>query len=351
MSEPENPDMPDMPEEGLSIVHMGPLMTAEPDSTSRYFAQAMARLHLTDWDILQLAGERGLAPGVLGSRAIHAAQGSLTEQYQVNQAAMLDMGFTRRQMEDEAPSFDEVVKRIGGLPTLMALGRRSEFGHQDNLMVLPNVRKIGLMGSDRNPGFIPRYNRKEGLATKVRGFAAEWLQVVDKGIGHDRRANASSNWIVALMMDGAVRRPASGSGVISIFADTQRGERGLRYQGLTADEQREILKADQEVNEFEGIFALGAAGAAHYIVRNAQLRVLGQALLDDREQNSDLDTFTSFIDHPYVKVGGKDKVLGARTYRGQIELGSSPANERFPGGGIREVLQAVESPAKTKQLH
>lgn len=49
------------------------IKTAEPDSALRYVANVYSE-HLTDTDILKLAEGRGLAVGVLGSRALQAAQ-------------------------------------------------------------------------------------------------------------------------------------------------------------------------------------------------------------------------------------------------------------------------------------
>lgn len=51
--------------------------------------------HLTDADLLRIAGERGLAFGVLGSQALQAAQSWLAGQYELNAEALRDMGFVK----------------------------------------------------------------------------------------------------------------------------------------------------------------------------------------------------------------------------------------------------------------
>lgn len=351
MPEAENPE-PSEPQ----VMHLGLLLKAEPDDASRYYAHALSRMHLTDRDIIQLADERGLAPGILGSRAVQAADGWLGEQYEVNKEALRDLGFRPHELEEEAPSFDEVVKTIGGVPTLVKLGRRQQLGRQDGLLVLPNIRSVGLMGTSDAPGYIPRYNRKEGLASKIHVTDDVWSTYADRAVEHDPLAPESTKWIVALWLDAGKKSSVLGIG-------DRHGESGLLYSGLTVEEQRELLKADQEVSEFDDRFVLAAAGVTHYLVRNAQLRVLGEPLLDSRDVDEELlrersrsvpllpffdedrgqeevgGTFTNFIHYPNVKIGFKGRVPAARARKRQIQLGMAEVDTSAPGGGIREILQ------------
>ena len=228
----------------------------------------------------------------------------------------------------------------------MTLGRRRELGRQDSLMILPNVRKTGLEGNSRKLGLIPRYNRKEGAATRVRASKTILPKLGDKARIHDRLASSHTDWIVAIMLDGSSTRAGSAG------EEDMYGERGLVYDGLTTDDQRRIVKADQEVSEFDAPFVISTATVSHYVVRCAQLRALGQPLLDNRGghenpytiQQKKEPTTTSFVNYDDVSLAGTYRIVAGRTFRGQIELGDRPARQGSIGAGVREVVQMVESP-------
>jgi hypothetical protein len=321
--------------------HYGLLFLADgnnrgrPDSGGREAAVALSQ-HLTEEDILDLARAKGLALGVLGSRWLQDTQGWLAAQVDLNTETNRELGFTPSALE-QAPQYDDLVQSLGTVG-LMILGRRRTQGKEDHLSIFPNIRKIGLMGSSRNPGFVPRYNRKQGAITTTRVSKDVWPIYGDRAKIHDPLAGAQADWVVAIELDGGLRgRSAEGN---------TYGERGILYEGLNTDDQRRILRADQEVNEFPANWVLSSMTVAHYIARCAQRRTRGLPLPDSRlsdeyqRGNEKEATSTTFVNYKEVSVARTPLIPAARTAKGQIELGRRPASGT-DSSGIREVVQLV----------
>lgn len=244
---------------------------------------------------------------------------------------MRDLGFGSREL-DEAPAFDDVLGEFG-MAALIRLDRRRELGLQDSLVIYPSMRKVGLMGTKNKPGYVPRFDRKQGETAQTGVLEAVWGQFTDKDRRHE--PGAQGKWLMAVLLDG---RTGAGRQPAEQFGD--HGSVGILYQGMKAEEQRRMLRTDQADNDFGDHLAIRSGTLAQIIIRNAQLRLTGQSLLD-REQS-----FTRLVHYPDqpFRQRGHTPCVGSDE-RGKLFLGASEANEMALKGGIREALQPVPPPA------
>jgi hypothetical protein len=332
---------------GVEVLHDGFVIHGQDggaDSENRMAALSQS-MYLSDMDVLRIAQQRGLAPGVLGSRALQFAQSGLGEQYDLNLAALRDLGFKGEALKD-VPDFDKVLEGIG-LNTLMRLGRRSEQGYQDHLIISPSLRKIGLMGTRNKPGIIPRFDRRQSREKKTaldkeqHKSGPYFEQIGDRDRRHD--PSAGGDWVVAIELDhrrGADRQSLS-----------EDAPRGLRHVGLHTRDQRELFKVDAEDNDFDPRLTISSMGIGQVFVRNAQQRQLGEQLLDELppvpdfirsdDKGQPLHAMTKLIHYPDRQVRYYRHVPVIAAYNGQVALGSIKSGELQSMAGVREVLQVA----------
>lgn len=340
------------PRSALLVTHQG--LRDNPDDACRSAAVAMSP-HLTDKDVLQLAAARGLSAGVVGGKHYNQAYEWVYKEAEINAEAMRDLGFKSAEIE-EAPTAEDAIQQLG-TAGLIALGRQFSLGRDATLMIMPSIREIGLFGDSNNPGIIPRYDRKEGRAKQIntQGLREVWGDVDDKATQHDPVVREGSKWVIAFMLGGGTRAGVIGS--LDRF-----GEAGVVYDDMDTEDQRRMIQADSETDEYGSNFVVGAAGIGHYIWRCAQLRVKGHPLLDSRHGQVDVGyaqrqtlvkdperdesklTATNFVnyDDRKMKLGSTMEIPAARTEGGQIIIGRRPSSATH-GAGVRRVLQHVAS--------
>lgn len=288
--------------------------------------------HLTDEDLIGLAADRDLAFGVLGSKALYAAQSWLGDQYELNAAALRDMGFTGDDELGEPPEFDEVLQAFT-IPTLIKFDRRRQRGFLDNLVIAPNMQEVGLMGTDEQPGYVPRFDRKQGSGFKTTVLGSVWNRIPDTGEAHE--PHSAETWTMAIVLDGG--SDLSGSAMLS------DENRGLMYKGMNAADQRSILMTDEEGADFGATVELGSATLAQIIIINAQRRLQGYSLLDDTPW------FTRLPHYEDVTINGTPQTPSVGAHKGQFNLGGSDPREGFQECGIREAVYAVAAVAEEPQ--
>jgi hypothetical protein len=285
--------------------------------------------HLTDTDLLRLADERGLAFGVLGSQALQAAQSWLAGQYELNLEALRDMGFHGDERLGEPPEFDDVLDAFT-IPTLLKFDGRRQKGFRDNLVVAPSMQAVGLMGNGDGPGYIPRFDRKQGSGFKTTVLESVWDQIPDRAEAHD--PHVPEGWSIAIVLD-------SGSDLDDSLMMSGDSNRGLLYRGMNGADQRDILATDEEDVNLGDTVELSSATLAQIILINAQRRIQGQPLLDDEH------SYTRLPQYGDLMVNGVPQMPSVGTNGGQLNLGASNPREGFPTGGIREAIFAVPEPA------
>lgn len=321
-----------------------------PDSDSQMRLVALHHTRwLTDEDLLAAAESRGLAYGVLRTQWLGMATGELGRQYLANEEALRDLGFAREL--ETAPHMDQVATILGS-KALMRLAQRRQRGLDDHLLMYPNPHHVGFTGTDEAPGYVPRYNRKEGAQTRVHVSPDSWTGVFnfsDRDSRHDPITTELTHWVVAIALDSPEPPTYKNSDVSfpDLLGDTlqqisgmngSNSNRGLVYTQLTADEQRQLIRSDHEDEEFGPGFVMGSMMLIPYIVRNAQLRAEGKPLLD-ASTNDVYDFYTRLVGYGDQPARDKRRVVpSVRTDRGRLVLMNSFSEERHPTAGVRLVL-------------
>jgi hypothetical protein len=274
---------------------------------------------------MDIAAGRGIAFGVLGSKALFAAKSWLGDQYELNAEALRDMGFHGDEELGEPPEFDEILDAFT-VPTLIRFDRRRQKGFRDNLVIAPSMQAVGLMGNGNGPGYIPRFDRKQGSGFKTTVLESVWSRIPDRAEAHDPRV--PEGWSIAIVLD-------SGSDLDDSLMMSGDSSRGLMYKGMNGADQRDILSTDEEDVNLGDTVELSSATLAQIILINAQRRVQGKPLLDDEH------SFTRLPQYEDVLVNGVPQMPSVGTNGGQLNLGASNPREGFPSGGIREAIFAM----------
>jgi hypothetical protein len=280
--------------------------------------------HLTDEDLIGLAAERDLAFGALGSKALYAAKSWLGDQYELNAEALRDMGFADDEGLGDPPEFDEVLQGFT-IPTLIRFDRRRQKGFRDDLVIAPSMQAVGLLGDSDGPGYIPRFDRKQGSGFKTTVLASVWGRIPDRAEAHE--PHSSEGWVMALVLDSGSDMDRS-----AILSDENRG---LMYKGMDAADQRSILATDEESHDFGDTVKLGSASLAQIIIINARRRIQGLPMLDDTQWHARLPHYEDVV------INGVPQLPSVGTNGNQINLGASDPKKGFPGGGIREAVYVV----------
>ena len=268
--------------------------------------------------LTQQLGANGLAAaGVeLGSRLKTWAN----DEYALNIAALGELGFDKKTIETDVPAYEQVRD---GLYTLGGhLGDRRTLRAVDELVIAPSLQGIGLKGTTRKPGLIPRFDKKQnGVDTVV--WSDLWGQFADKDPLHDNGTNEA--FPVAVLLDDT-QDPRPGTSKKANAYD----EVGLVYTGMTVEKQREALAHDTTMHKVVGR-ELRSATIAQIVVANAKRRLECKPFLDQR-------TFTRLTHYPDKVVDGVAYVPFVNSRDSRLGLDGSDVDYGWVSYGVRRVL-------------
>jgi hypothetical protein len=281
----------------------------------------------------ELHGERAGMAGSLGAASLNGATGELgwlADGYAAAKASLPDLGFTEPQIQKGVPALEQVQEALA--PVTAWLGMRTSDGHEHEVIIAPSVQRIGLMGTNRWPGLIPRFDKLQSLSSQTQIWPRFWTERGDKDLSHDGLSDVGSSlpFSVAILL-----------GDISNPIDTQRAANNYNDPGgvhpdLCADEQRFMLLSEQVAHIAAGRVVAGVE-IGQIIAANARRRRDGQAFLST-------GIITRLVQHPHQEVVSPeghvaDWIPAVRVVGQQQVLGGSPVEAIQDDIVVRRVLK------------
>lgn len=235
----------------------------------------------------------------------------LSRQYDLAVRALSDLGFSR-----SIPTFEQIKDAITEQDAVLLNARRAG-GAKDELVIVPRLQTVGLIGTKRKPGLIPRFDRKQKPKDATRFEGSIWDVFDDKDPLHDR-ARGREVPTVAILLGGK-----------SVDDEAIDG-RGLVARNRSVSEQRETMEMYQEAHRaIHKNNRLVVASIGHIVMANAARRINGEPMLDQH-------TTTRLIHYPGSVADGVPTV---RSDGRQLVLGRSPLYGIWNAHGIRRALR------------
>ncbi len=246
----------------------------------------------------------------------------LADQYTLSLATLDDLGFSE---SDGIPAFEQIRDAIN--PALaLCLDTREADGCQDELVIAPSIQTVGVMGTRRKPGLIPRFDRKQSRHAKTTVSEDLWGQFGDKAPVHD---NGGGGAFSAAILLGDVVDPLN-----RIQSANCYGEPGLVFTAMEVegpDGQRTALGHEHVRESRQGREVYGAT-LGQLVLHSAQRRLAGDPSLGRT-------LFTLLVHYPNRPVGERDRVPNLAMAGGRLLLGKSYVDYASPDAGVQRVLR------------
>ncbi|MEO7363901.1 MAG: hypothetical protein ABIV43_00120 [Candidatus Saccharimonadales bacterium] len=247
---------------------------------------------------------------------------NLADQYELSVAALGELGFTEA---DGIPAFQQVTAGLGENNAVW-LNDRKASGDQDELVIVPNIESIGLMGTSRKPGLIPRFDRKQSKNDKTYVYNPLWDKSKDKDPIHDNFLNEQFGTAVLL---GDVTNPRDHNKPANDYQ-----EPGLVFTSMKVPAQRDALKTEAAEHAAQGR-QLRNATIGQIVLVNAQRRLQGKPFLDTQ-------TYTRLTHYPDVKLDGDACVPDVGANDRQLGLFGSNVQDGWGSSGVRRALRIAK---------
>lgn len=287
-------------------------------------------LHLR---LAELHGERATLPGSLGAASVNGAATELSwvaDSYGAAVESLPDLGFSEQQVEEGVPTLERVQEAL--VPVSAWLGMRTRNGHEHEVIIAPNVQRIGLIGSGRWPGLIPRFDKLQGEDDRTIIRPSLWTQRPDKDPLYDGAPDADRLplFSVAILL-GDISDPVNIREAANLYNDP-----GGVYPDLCADEQRFMLLNEKVAHGLAGRRVEGVT-IGQVIASNARRRRDSQPFLSTA-------TVTRLVGHPDKEVvspegNAVDWTPAVRAVGQRQELGGVGAELMQDDVVIRRVLR------------
>ena len=190
----------------------------------------------------------------------------LETRYDLNLAALEDLGFGERELGVEVPAFEEIRDSLCS-ENLDWLYERRMAGHRDELVISPSIQRIGLRLGET--ALLPRFDYGSLRASRV---SPAWNRFPNGDPTHD---NGSEPWPVAILL-GDVADPRDPAQPVNEYE-----EKGLVYTKMVATEQQKVVEDERSQHIASGR-QLSHASIAEIVIVNAQRRQAGIPMLDGR---------------------------------------------------------------------
>jgi hypothetical protein len=261
----------------------------------------------------------------------------LQDQYELSKAALGDLGFEER----DIPTLDDVKDRLDPVTRGFLADRGEQPGVKDELFIVPSVGYVGLRGTHRQPGLIPRFDSGQAAGDETTLNASSenmvWgWRTEDKSPVHDN--GPSDRFQVGVLLgDSAL-------------------ERGLVHAGLTTSGQVDALQQERDDLKASRGVTVDPITVGQIIAINAQRRHAGDPMLDKGDSGTRLvhyppqsgrvfqHSFRSpheFMESMVARGGNRrTEVVPLVTVRGNhMALTDHEAETAKPGVGVRRTLR------------
>ncbi len=234
----------------------------------------------------------------------------LADDYAGATAGLVDLGFSQRQIEDGVPALERIEDALA--PFTAWLGTRARLGAQHELAIGPSVRKIGLMGTKRWPGLIPRFDKLQSEADQTQVWPRLWTQIEDKDPRHDgdTEVDVSAPFSVAILL-GDNRDPVN-----TCEPANRYNNPGGVYPSVSSDEQRARLLNETYAHGIAGRevveVAIGEIVAVNAKRRHANLPFLSSGIATRivRYDDQGVAGYNMADYTPAIRVMGQRQQLG-----------------------------------------
>ncbi len=244
---------------------------------------------------------------------------NLADQYELSVAALGELGFGEA---DGIPPLEQITAGLGATNAEW-LNERKDSGDQDELVITPKIASIGLIGTSRKPGLIPRFDRKQPKTDETYVFNAIWDKIIDKDPAHD---NGGTEKFGAAVLLGDVSDPSNCAKPANSY-----DEAGLVYVNMRVPEQRDALKREAANQLCKGRELKGAT-IAQIVLVNAQRRLQGKQFLDTRN-------FNRLTHYPDINLDGAAYVPNVAADVRQLGLDGSNVQYDWGSIGVRRALR------------
>jgi len=273
-------------------------------------------------ELLMQRGELVSQIGAAGINGVDTSLGWLDEQYEVSITALGELGFDKRTLETEFPNLEQIKSGITDASVTWLNSQRASNGMHRRLVIAPRIQDVGLVGTVHEAGIITRFDKKQDAETELAQDL--WDIFDDRDPVHDN--GATEKWAATVLLGDTVD-PRDSSKPANSY-----DEPGLVFTGLTVAEQRTELATEATTHKTTGRL-LVSASIAQIVVANAQRRVEGLPLLDQR-------TFTRLTHYPDVPVDGSPYVTGVYSRGRLLGLSGSFSDiNTWDYSGVRRALR------------
>jgi len=258
----------------------------------------------------------------------------LSDKYDVCIKTLDLMGFTE---DDGVPTYAEVVGSITRAADTF-LARREERDIQDELVIVPSLQQIGLVGSRRRPGLLKRYDSIQDQSQQTFIADDPWYKYADTSPLHDNNPRPEK-WHIGFLLNDT-SNPLKRDVPIT-------AEPGLVHTNqTTVDQRRAVIKENRTESRriaTRGV-NIGFAAVSHLVVINAMHQVQGLSPLDSTgESYTRLPHYLYLPQKPTTDSFGITKPptvpLVCANPNGQMQLLSSELDKTNAAYGIRRVLR------------
>lgn len=215
----------------------------------------------------------------------------LAEQYGLNLAALDDLGFGEG---DDIPALEQ-VEEAAQPSTTAWLADRFVSGYRDRLVLAPSAQAVGIIGDKYAPGFVPRFDEKQGFLRKTR-TSKHWASLGDKNPIHDNGNPVS--FTAAILLDNTDHRPKLADQPTD---NTGRLDHGTIYAHSSRLAEKIATFETEEAEQAKAGRYLASVTVPQLIVVTAQERQLGPAT------PSGIVGTTALVHYPTFRQDGREK--------------------------------------------